>query len=126
MADAIVWTTRLLCDELAKRKNLSTDYQLAKFLGASQTNISGWRKGFRWMNDEWAERLATELGLDPAYVLLCLATERADAKMAGVMRAWLMQHGTAAAVLGAAISGVFVLAALPASAFAAGGLCILC
>lgn len=127
MAQAMMWTTRSLCDELANRKNLNTDYKLAKYLGASQTNVSGWRKGLRWMSDDWGFKLAEELGLDPAYVCLCLAAERStDANLASKMRAWLVQHASAA-VLILSVFAVFS-ASSPALAFAGAirGACILC
>lgn len=126
MAAPIMWTTQALCDELARRKNLSTNYGLAKNTGADPASVMLWRRGVRVMSDEWGGRFAAELDLDPAWVCLCLATERADAKMAGVMRNWLMQHGTAAAIAGTVFSVLSALVALSPAAARAGELCILC
>lgn len=95
-----IWTTKSLLEELAARKNLKTDYQLAKYLSTSQSSVSLWGKGARMMSDDWGFKFAQELQLDPAYVCLCLAAERSpDANLATSMRAWLVQHGSAAMII---------------------------
>lgn len=126
MAATKVWTTATICEEISHRYNLENINQLAHKFGVTYNSARNWSRGGT-LDAEQIRTAAALLDEDPEWIALCLAPERLrDANLADVMRTWLMQHGTAAAVLGAAISGVFVLAALPASAFAGAGLCILC
>lgn len=120
MAREIVWSTEALCDALCQAKNLNTDYKLAKYLGMNQSTVSLWRRGATVMSDDWGKRIAAELSLDPAYVCLCLASERSpDANLASQMRAWLQAHATAAAL---ALCAVFIGVSVPAPAHASEGI----
>lgn len=71
-----LWTTQEVAEELCKRRNINSDYGLAKFLGVDAGTVGGWRKGFRVMSDEHAATLAPLIGEDPGWLALCLAVER--------------------------------------------------
>lgn len=109
-----LWTTRLLCDaiiEYGKSMNpprkLDTPYGLAKFLGADQGTAKDWLIGSTIMSDHWAEKVAEELGEDPAWVTLCLAVERTKSdKLSERMAAILLGGPNRAASV---FLGVFAL-----------------
>lgn len=112
-----VWTTKSLLDELAARKNIKSGYGLAKYLEADPASVSLWNRGARVMSDDWGIKLAQQLQLDPAYVCLCLAAERStDANLATQMRAWLVQHASAAVLILSVFTVSFACA--PATAHA--------
>lgn len=50
----VLWTTKAVADALCERRNISTDYGLAKFLGIDTNTAAGWRKGQRIMSDDHA------------------------------------------------------------------------
>jgi len=87
-------------DAVKARHQLTSDYQLAKFLGVRQATISGYRNGSRALDETMAMKVAAALALDPAHVLACIAAERA--KDEAIKKAWRRAAAaTAAAVLGA-------------------------
>jgi transcriptional regulator with XRE-family HTH domain len=77
---------------------LTSDYQLAKFLGVRQQTVSNYRNRKSGLDETMALKIADALGVDPAHVLTCVAAERA--KDAAVKKAWQRAAAaTAAAVL---------------------------
>lgn len=67
-----------LLDALKARHNLTSDYQLAKFLGVKQSTISNYRTGRTCLDDEMALRVADALSVNPLYVIAVAHAERAD------------------------------------------------
>lgn len=88
--------TKDLLDAIRLRHNLRSDYMVAKLLDVSTQNVSNWRAGRSGMSDDVALRAAALLELDPGYVLVSVAAERAKP---GAVRKAL---ATAAAVLASA------------------------
>jgi hypothetical protein len=106
-----LWTTREVAEELCSRKNISTDYGLAKALGIDTTTATGWRKGHRIMSDDHAATVAPMIDEDPAWLALCLAVERVkSANLSDRMREILLAAANRAAVvalgLGVVVGGV--------------------
>lgn len=54
-----------------------TDYRLAKLLQMSPQGIHSWKSRGSVFDDKAGQRIAELLDMDPAYVLSCLAAERA-------------------------------------------------
>ena len=70
-------TTADFIHQIKTRDNLS-DYRVAKMLGISRSAMSLHKKGkSKTLSDETAGKIAEILGMDPAYVLMCLNAERA-------------------------------------------------
>lgn len=91
-----------------------TDYRLAKLLRMSPQGIHSWKSRGSVFDDKAGQRIADLLELDPAYVLSCLAAERAkdpSAKKTYERIAKVFQYAarTAAAIL----LGVVVFHAAP-------------
>lgn len=64
-------------DLIRKRKPNMRDAELARTIGVTRQAISQMKSGrSKHFSDETAYNIAEVLGLDPAYVLLCLAAER--------------------------------------------------
>lgn len=100
-------TTKDFMARIRARYNLTSDYQLAKFLGVTRQRISGYKGRDITLGDETAIKVAEALELPPAYVLNCMAAERA--KRPEVKKAWQR----AAAALATAASVLFFLGFLP-------------
>jgi len=82
-----VQTTVQFLDAVRVRHNLTSDYQLAKFLGVHQTTVSNYRTGRSLMDEAMCLKIAAALGLgDPGEVLVAIAHERE--KRPEVKRAW--------------------------------------
>lgn len=78
-----------LLDTLRHEKGLTSDYQLARHLHVPQTTISNYRNKKSFPDEVMACRIADELGLPRAYVLACVAAERAErAKNNDVAETW--------------------------------------
>lgn len=76
-------------DQLKRVKKIPTDYALADHFGIQQATISSWRKGRTLPDEVWCVRLAKEIGLEPGYVLACVAAERSErAKRPEVAETW--------------------------------------
>lgn len=89
-------------DAVKARHALPSDYALAKRLGWTPQRISGYRTKYRELDDDGCIQIAAELELPPAYVMACIAAERA--KDAEIKRHWLaaaklLKTGTAAVIL---------------------------
>lgn len=62
---------------IRKRKPDMKDAELARTIGVTRQAISQMKSGrSKHFSDETAYNIAEVLGIDPAYVLLCLAAER--------------------------------------------------
>ncbi len=80
-------TTVQFLDAVRVRHGLTSDYQLAKFLGVTHTTISNYRVGRSMMGEEMCLKIAATLSLDdPGEVLVAIAHERE--KRPEVKRAW--------------------------------------
>lgn len=53
-----------------------SNYRIAKLLGCDQSAVIRYTKHSTTMDDKYAIRMAELLGIDPAYVLACIAAER--------------------------------------------------
>ncbi len=80
-------TTKSLLDQLKARFSLRSDYAVSKFLSVTQPTVYRWRDGGT-LSDEIAIRVADLLKISRAYVLACMAAERAsgDLESSGVWR----------------------------------------
>lgn len=64
--------------ELVRRQsNTGSLYAASKLLEVRPQTITGYTSSYRVMNDEIGLKAASLLGIDPDYVLACLAAERA-------------------------------------------------
>jgi plasmid maintenance system antidote protein VapI len=73
-------------DRVKVKKNLSSDYAVAKALGITQSAISVLRVRESTLSDEASLKVATSLGIAPVIVLVDQALERA--KTDDARRAW--------------------------------------
>lgn len=69
-------TTSTLMDAAKHGQSISSDYRLAKVLGASENTLYYWRRG-RACDDDYATKMALMAGAHVGYVLVCIAAERA-------------------------------------------------
>jgi len=108
-------TTVELLDAVKRRHQLTSDYQLAKFLGISPSRLGNYRKGRSRPDDAMCIAVADALGIERGRVLAIVAAERAQSDQA--KKEWLKLAGTAAVlVLGvAAVLGVSELVTVSAS-----------
>jgi len=73
-------------DAVRAHHRLTSDYQLAKFLGIRQQSISRYRNGQSMMDESMCLKIAAALELDPGEVLVAIAIERE--KRTEVKSAW--------------------------------------
>ncbi len=92
-------TTEFL-DAVRARHGLTSDYQLARFLGVKQPTVSRYRTGGGSFDEAMCLKIARALELEPGYVLAAIAAERA--KPAEVKAAWSALAKRLAAAVGAA------------------------
>ena len=74
-------------DEIKARNNGLSDYAIAKRLGVTRSCISFYRTGRSCFDDETAEKVAEELGVNPVYVMACAHAERA--KVPSIKSHWM-------------------------------------
>jgi plasmid maintenance system antidote protein VapI len=77
MNDSDFRTAQQLLELLRAKLGGVTDYRLAKVLGMYPQGISTVLTAGGTLSDENAVKLALELGLDPAYVIICMHWQRA-------------------------------------------------
>lgn len=65
-------------DKLKAAYGLTSDYQLAKKLGASTARISNYRTGSNFFDDLMVLKVAELLELDPLFVLASVNIERSE------------------------------------------------
>ena len=106
-----------LLDEVKRRHNIATDYQLAKVMGVSKQRLYQWRGGKAYADDSAALRLAELLDMDEGAALAVVHGSRA--KDPTVAEAWnrlaSRLSGAAPAVL-AAVALAAMLSAAPSPA----------
>lgn len=78
-------TTQQLLDAAKSAQGAKSDYRLARLIGIGDNALYNYRHG-RTPDDSRAMRIAELAGIDPGYVLLCMAAERAkdDAQRAAL------------------------------------------
>lgn len=64
-------------DALRVKHNLTSDYQLAKFLGMKTQQLSRYRGGSSTFDDTTSAKIAESLGIDPGFVAACMSAQRA-------------------------------------------------
>lgn len=104
-------------------KGLTSDYQLAKFLGLTQSSISLSMTGRTYLGDESAIKVAEALEIDPAQVIASVHYERAKkAEEKAVWKGILEKLGgiTAALFIGVALFQIMPDAAADPALFLAG------
>ncbi|GDY26026.1 hypothetical protein AHAT_19160 [Agarivorans sp. Toyoura001] len=69
-------TTLELLDGLKARRDISSDYKLAKYLGITQQAVSKLRNGTS-MSEEMAFKIADDLEMDAELVVLSILLEKA-------------------------------------------------
>jgi Phage related protein/Helix-turn-helix len=79
-------TTVQFLDAVKAKHNLPSDYALAKILGITRSGVSKFRVGKDYLGEDTAIKVAELLDLDPGYVMVCIASERA--KNPQVKAAW--------------------------------------
>lgn len=77
MQDSDFRTARQLLELLRAKHGGCSDYRLAKLLNMSQQGISSLMVNDGTLSDENAVKLALELDLPPAYVIICMHWQRA-------------------------------------------------
>lgn len=94
-------TTIEFLDAVKAARGLTSDNQLAVFLGCSRQMVGLYRKGNDFLGDEMAVKIASILGLDAGFVLACVAAQRSKIPEAKKAFAWMAQHlgGLAAGLL---------------------------
>lgn len=98
-------TTLEFLDAVRAKHGLTSDYQLAKFLGVRQSTISNYRNRNGGLDERMALKVAAALDLDAAHVLACVAAERTpDAE---VKKAWQRAAAATAAVILSALAWTF-------------------
>lgn len=74
-------TMKQFISQIREKYGVTSDYQLAQLLGVTRQNISEHKRGkIKNFSEETAYRISQLLNIEPAYVLSCLAEERADNK----------------------------------------------
>ena len=93
-------TTIEFLDAVKAARGLTSDNQLAVFLGCSRQMIGLYRKGKDFLGDEMACKIASILGIDSGFVLACVAAQRSKIPEAKKAFEWMAQHlgGLAAAL----------------------------
>lgn len=71
-------TTMDFIERLRASNDGCSNYRIAKILDTSQSAVVKYTKHGGTMDDRIAVRMAEALGIDPAYVLACMAAERAN------------------------------------------------
>lgn len=107
-------TTNDFLNAVMKKNGITSDNQLAIFIGCTRSSISGYRYNKSFMDDETALKVATLLDLDPGYVFACVATERA--RNPKIKAAW--KH-TAEILYGiaAVLATVYIVPTIPLPAY---------
>lgn len=103
-------TTAEFLDVLKAKKELKSDYALAKLLDTSRQVISHYRNGKGGFDEEMAIKVANFLGIPPGYVIACVHEERT--KRPEVKRIW---HEIAKALAPVFVAGIIGGSALLAS-----------
>ncbi|MDH6146091.1 MULTISPECIES: transcriptional regulator [Paraburkholderia] len=105
-------------DELATRKNLHSDADLARYLGCSKGAISNYRHGNRVMENDLCLRIALELDMDnPLPVIMAADMDRAE--KAGQQSLWEIFLPRMAGISAALVLGVVTNFVTPSPAQAA-------
>lgn len=105
-------------DELATRKNLHSDADLARYLGCSKGAISNYRHGNRVMENDLCLRIALELDMDnPMPVIMAADMDRAE--KAGQQSLWEVFLPRMAGISAALVLGVVTNFVTPSPAQAA-------
>ncbi len=106
-----------LLDQAKNRANLPSDYALAKALGISQSNVTGWRKSKRHPSDEEAVQLATLAGLEEMKVIAAIHYETATTeKKREFWKCYLESRGIAATACMIALGVSILITPEPAQA----------
>ncbi len=98
-------TTNEFLDAISAKAGGASDYRLAQLLGCSKQIISSYRHKGVAFGDEIAIRAAGILGLDPAYVVMCVHRERAKTEAEKALWASMLERlgGLAASILVVAV-----------------------
>ena len=102
-------------DAVRKKHGLTSDWQVKKLLGWRPARVYEYRRGARELDDQGCIDIARALDIPPAYVMACIAAERAksaEAKREWLRAAKLLKKGLAASVAVA----VFAMLQTPAPA----------
>ncbi|MFC3151779.1 hypothetical protein ACFOEK_12135 [Litoribrevibacter euphylliae] len=73
-------TTQEFFQEICETYELTSAYSVAKILDVTSPTAQRWRNGNHSFDDESAVKVAAILGYEPAYILACMAAERASKK----------------------------------------------
>ena len=118
-------TTAEFLDALRAHLGLPSDNRLAQYMGIKRQQLGRYRSMKETFGDEMSRKVAELLGVDPAYVMVCMATQRAKGE---TREAWMRLAAKLAATTSAALFSVAMLLA-PAPSPAAqlvGDHCVLC
>lgn len=74
--------TRALLDAAKSAQGIGSDYRLARTLGCTDTTIHNYRHGKTHPDEVQSLQLAAMAGLDPSYVLVSMAAQRAKTEAA--------------------------------------------
>jgi len=102
-----LWTARAARLEVMRRHKLLNNNQFAAKCGVDPSTGLDWSRGVVPKKAAHIETLAMLLDEEPGYLAHCFAVEReSDANLATQMRAWLVQHSTAAMLVFAVFLGI--------------------
>lgn len=106
-------TSNQFLDAIKAMHGFTSDYQLCKFLEIRSGRISGYRNNRTHFDEDTCIIVAQALGLEPGYVMACIAAERTKSKQAKAVwkRTAEVLYGLAAALA--------VIAFLPAGIMSA-------
>ena len=98
---------------IRKQRPIMSDAELARTIGITRQAISQLKSGrTKHFSDETAYNIAEVLGIDPAYVLLCLAAERSSDQRVKLtwqrINRFFKNAGTRAAVIALLSMTIFV------------------
>ena len=96
-------------DDLRAKYDLASDYQVAGMLGLKRQQVSAYRTGKHTFDDNIATRVAELLDVPAAYVMACMAAQRA--KSPALRKTWEKAAKTLAGTAVALLVGCSVLAA---------------
>lgn len=103
-------------EEVKALHSLTSDYQLAKFLGVTRSCVSKLQSGRDYLGEETAIKVSKALKIDAGYVIACSHVERAkNEEIRATWRSVVEKLGSVAATVIIGIAA-YTLPVLPAHA----------
>lgn len=107
-------TTADYIQQLKDTHGFTSNYQVARHLGKTDTQLAEWSKGKRTFDESTAMIVAESLKIDPAEIVTCCLIERAERQgrldVAGLYRKMLFRLEGSVRAGAAAVFGLAILA----------------